>query len=166
MLPLSTLHELFDYNYWARDRQLQACAALSESDFLRPMASSFSSLRDTMEHLVAVEWVWLERWLGRSPRAMPAWNLHNLAAVADRWRLVERDMRAYLAGLKQEDLDRVFTYVNTRGKEWTYPVGRTMMHLLNHQSYHRGQVTTLLRQLGAEASSVDLLVAYDMGFRL
>jgi uncharacterized damage-inducible protein DinB len=157
---------LFDYNYWARDRQLEACAALPESDFLKPMGSSFSSLRDTLEHLVAVEWVWLERWQGRSPRGMPPWNLQTVAAVADRWRMVERDMRAWLSHLKQDDLNCPLTYTNTKGKQFTYPLGRTVMHLLNHQSYHRGQVTTLLRQLGAEALPVDLLVAYDMGFRL
>ncbi|MBZ5582438.1 MAG: DinB family protein [Acidobacteriia bacterium] len=166
MVPLSSLHELFDYNYWARDRQLEACAALAESDFSKPTGSSFSSLRDTLEHLVAVEWVWLERWQGRSPRGMPPWNLRTVAALADRWRMVERDMRAWLANLKQEDLDCPLTYTNMKGKQFTYPLGRTVMHLLIHQGYHRGQVTTLLRQLGAQALPVDLLVAYDMGFRL
>src|SRR5438445_401489 len=57
---------MFDYNYWARDRQLKACKALSPEQFLRPMGSSFSSLRDTLAHLVAVEWVWQERWRGNS----------------------------------------------------------------------------------------------------
>src|SRR5882672_7998391 len=56
MVPLATLHELFGYNYWARDRQLEACAALSQEQFQRPLGNSFSSLRDTPAHLIGAEW--------------------------------------------------------------------------------------------------------------
>ena len=70
-ISLTALNELFDYNYWARDRQLQACAGFTEEQFLRPLGNSFPSLRDTLTHLVAVEWLWLERWRGRSPRRVP-----------------------------------------------------------------------------------------------
>jgi uncharacterized damage-inducible protein DinB len=45
------LQELFEYNYWARDRQLEACASLTQEQFLRPMNNSFPSLRDTLAHL-------------------------------------------------------------------------------------------------------------------
>ena len=70
MIPPSVLRELFEYNYWARDRQLQACTALTQEQFLRPMHSSFSSLRDTLAHLQWAEWVWLERWRGHPPTAL------------------------------------------------------------------------------------------------
>jgi len=69
-ISLSVLKELFAHNYWARDRQLQACAALSGEQFLRPLGNSFPSVRDTLAHLLAVEWLWLERWRGRSPRVL------------------------------------------------------------------------------------------------
>lgn len=167
MIPLAAVQEMFDYNYWARDRQLQACAALTQEQFVRPMGSSFSSLRDTLVHLVAVEWLWLERWRGRSPRSLlRAEDFPTLAAVADRWRMVEREMREYLAGLSDAALDLPLTCVSTRGQTWTHPLGRMILHLLHHQTYHRGQVTTLLRQLGTQPPPVDLLNAHDMGFRL
>jgi len=167
MLQPATVHEWFDHNYWARDRQLQACAALTPEQFLRPLGGSYSSLRDTLAHLVAVEWLWLERWRGRSPRSMlPAEDLPTLAAVEDRWRAVERDMREYLAGLTEEALERPITYVNFRGETWTYLLWRMVSHLMLHQSLHRGQVTTMLRQLGVQPPAVDFLVAHDMGFRL
>jgi uncharacterized damage-inducible protein DinB len=166
MVPLETIRELFDYNYWARDRQLEACAALTEEQFLRPLGGSFSSLRDTLAHLAGVEWLWLERWQGRSPRAQPPpEGFPTLAFTAERWRAVERDMREYLAGLTEEALRLPMTCVGTRGNTWTYPLWRMHVHLLNHQSYHRGQVTTLLRQLGATPARVDFLVAHDAGFR-
>src|SRR5258708_9643613 len=165
MVPSATLCALFEYNYWGRDRQLEASAALSQEQFLRPLGSSFSSLRDTLAHLVAAEWIWLERWLGRSPTALPsAEEFPTLARVEERWREVERDMREYLRGLKEDQLPRPLSYKNFAGVTWTYPLWRAMLHLVNHQTYHRGQVTTLLRQLGVRAASVDLLVADDEGY--
>lgn len=162
MIPLATLRELFDYNYWARDRQLEACAALTPEQFLRPLGSSFSSLRDTLAHLVGAEWIWLERWRGRSPAKTEAAEyagekFATLAAIEERWRAVERGVREYLDRLDEATLSRPLTYQNLQGEPWTYPLWRTLLHVVNHQTYHRGQVTTLLRQLGAKAAPIDFL---------
>jgi uncharacterized damage-inducible protein DinB len=162
MVPFVTLREMFDYNYWARDRQLAACATLRESDLLHSLGGSFPSLQETLAHLVSVEWLWLERWQGRSPRSMPpAEELLDLAAITGRWQAVERAMRQYLAGLTEETLDSPVTYVNFRGEQWTYVLWRMMVHLLLHQSFHRGQVTAMLRRLGIDPPPVDFLVAHD-----
>jgi len=167
MILRTALGELIDYNYWARDRQLQACAALSPEQFLRPLGASFSSVRDTLAHLVAVEWIWLERWRGRSPQALlAAEEFPTLAAISERWSAVERELRAFLGGLSDDALERTFTYVNSKGETWTYLLWRAVFHVLNHQSYHRGQVTTQLRLLDVEPPQVDFLLALDMGFRL
>jgi uncharacterized damage-inducible protein DinB len=166
-IALSTFHELFDHNYWARDRQLEACAALTEEQFLRPLPGSFASLRDTLVHLLAVEWLWLERWRGRSPRTLlnPE-QFTTVAATCERWRTVESEMRAFLATLDEAVLERPMTCIGTRGNSWTYELWRMILHLLNHQNYHRGQVTALLRQLDVQPPKVDFLDAVDAGFRL
>jgi len=163
MTPLDTLRELYDYNYWARDRQLEACSKLRHEQFLWPMGSSFSSLRDTLAHLLVVEWVWLERFQGRSPRALPDWldPLRDVASIRERWWSLEQDMHAYIGGLDADALERPLSYVNLKGEAWTYPLGQALFHLVNHQTYHRGQVTTLLRQLGAESVAIDYLVYRD-----
>lgn len=180
MIPTETLRELFDYNFWARDQQLKACRALTPEQFLRPMGSSFSSVRDTLAHLLVAEWIWHERWRGRSPRTIPGvpeglsfeemtqrWNeqFPTLASLGERWRAVEGDIRNFLTGLGEKDLAREVSYVNIRGEAWSYPLWRAMIHVVNHQTYHRGQITTLLRQLGAKAPQIDLLYAHDVGFR-
>ena len=72
MISLATFHELYNYNWWARDRQLEACAAVTPEQFLKDLCGSFPSIRDTLAHLVAAEWLYLERWQGRSPTSMPA----------------------------------------------------------------------------------------------
>jgi uncharacterized damage-inducible protein DinB len=169
MIPLHTVRELFDYNYWARDRQLQACETLTEEQFQTSMGSSFSSVRDTLLHLLMAEWVWLERWQhDRSVskddvKEFSAEALPTLDDIRRRWMGVENDMRRYLSTLTEETMSEPLTYVNFKGETWTYPRWHTLFHLINHQSYHRGQMTTLLRQLGVAAPQVDFLVAKDSG---
>ncbi len=162
---LPTLREMFDHNYWARDRQIEAGAPLSQEQFTRLLGGSFPSLRETFAHLVAVEWIWLERWRGRNPRALiPMDDFPTLEAVRERWAEVEREMRSYLDGLDEEALAKPRTIVSTRGEQWTYPLWQMITHLLNHQAYHRGQITNMLRMLGAAPPRIDFLVGEDVGF--
>ncbi len=170
MIPLTTIQELFDYNYWARDRQLEACAQVSQEQFVRPMGSSFSSLRDTLAHLVGAEWIWLERWRGKSPtmkdaQEFAAEKFPTLGTVQERWQTVEAGVREYLARLTEHGLVGPLRYVNVKGETWTYPLWQTLFHVVNHQTYHRGQVTTILRQLGLQGAPIDFLVAQDSRFR-
>ncbi len=180
MISLEVLRELYDYNYWARDRQLEACAALSSEQFLRPMGSSFTSVRDTLAHVMGSEWIWLERWRGRSPRTLPGvseglpvaeifrrWNdqFSTADAIRERWGGIEADLRAYLFALDEQALLRDLVYVNIHGKAWTYALWRTLLHVANHGTYHRGQITTLLRQLGSSAPETDFLIMQDEGLR-
>ncbi len=163
-ITLFTFKELFAYAWWARGRQLDACAALTPEQLMQNLGGSFACLRDTLAHSVNVEWLWYERWNGRTPAAAPpADALPTLDAVRARWNEVEDHMKAFLAGLDDKKLEKVITCTGTRGNSWTYPLWKFMMHLLNHQSYHRGQVTHMLRQLGIKPPSVDYLKALDEG---
>ena len=124
MMPLNTVRELFVYNYWARDRQLDACAGLTGEQFLRPMGNSFPSLRDTLAHLLGAEWIWLERWRGSSPKALPAaTDYPSLAALREAWRPTEQGLRDYLDGLTEEVFAGSFSFTNAKGETWTYPSG-------------------------------------------
>ena len=162
MISLEVLRELYDYNFWARNQQLAACATLSEEQFTRPLGSSFGSLRDTLKHLVGADWVWVQRFHGQSPQSVPWLNdAQTLEAMRGRWKKVEDDMRAYLATLQPEALGAPLTYQNFRGETWTYALWQCLVHLVNHGTYHRGQVTMALRQLGATPPGIDFLVYYD-----
>ena len=164
-ISLAAINELFSYNSWARDCQLQACAALTEDQFVRSLGSSFASVRDTLVHMVETELIWLERWRGQSPQTMLSpQDFPSLNAVSEQWRAVEREMREYLATLSEDTLEQPVTYVSQKGDTFTYELWRPMLHVVSHQSYHRGQVTTLLRQLGLQAPVVDFLPGYRVGF--
>ncbi len=166
MTLFGAANEMLAHNYWARDCQLRACAALGRSQFVQPLGGSFPSIRDTLVHLLAVEWLWLERWRGKDVRSL--WGPEDFPAiepVAERWRSVEQQMRGFFGGLDEAAMERVIPVVSTRGEQWSYPLWRMLLHLMNHQNYHRGQITTQLRLLGATPPRVDFLVGQDVGFR-
>jgi len=166
-ISLATINELFAHNYWARDCQLQVCAALTQEQFVRNLGSSFASVRDTLAHMIETEWIWLERWLGRSPQsALSPQEFPSLRAVTEEWNAVEREMRKFLATLNDEALAKPVAYLSQKGDSFTHELWRPMLHLINHQSYHRGQVATLLRQLGLQPPTVDFLPGCRMGFRV
>ncbi len=152
---------LYDYNSWANHRTVDACAALTTEQFLKDLGSSFRSVRDTLAHILGGEWVWLERFQGRSPRTMPSADAYpDLAALQARWAEIERNLLTFVAGLKQQDIDRVFEYKTMNYGVYKNPMGQALQHLVNHGTYHRGQVTTLLRQLGVKPAATDLIHFY------
>jgi uncharacterized damage-inducible protein DinB len=152
---------LYDYDGWANRRILDACAALAPEQFTRDMGSSFRSVRDTLAHILGAQWVWLERFQGRSPGALPkADQFPDLTVLRVRWDEVQRDLLAYVGGLSAGELDGTFEYRTSRGDVFRNVLWQTLQHLVNHGSYHRGQVTTMLRQLGAAPVSTDLIGFY------
>jgi len=156
------LRHLYGFNRWANGRILDACARLTREQFVQTIPSSFPSVRDTLAHILAAEWIWLERWKGSSPRVFPDdTGLTTVEALRERWRTVEREQRAFIESVRDPDLREILTYVNIKGETWSYPLGHTLQHVANHSTYHRGQVTTMLRQLGAEPPTTDLLVFDD-----
>ena len=155
---------LYDFNAWANERTLDSCAALAPEQFTRDLGSSFRSVRDTLAHIYGAQWVWLERWHGRSPKALPkAAELESFDALRSRWREVQDGQRAFIETMTPARMDESMTYVNFAGQTWTYPLGETLLHVANHGTYHRGQIATMLRQLGKTAVSTDYLRWIDTG---
>lgn len=153
--------ELYEYNRWANRRVLDAASRLSVEEFTKDMGNSFPSVQATLAHIVSAEWIWLSRWQGISPTGIPeSWDLSTIEVVRERWEEVARGQEEFLAGMTDEGLNGVLSYRNARGQEAALPLKHILRHVVNHSSYHRGQVTTLLRQLGAEPVSTDLVRFY------
>ncbi|HXW62618.1 MAG TPA: DinB family protein [Candidatus Acidoferrales bacterium] len=160
-MNIEDLRTLYDYNSWANHRALEACAAVTPAEFTRDLGSSFRSLRDTLAHIYGAEWIWLERWHGRTPAALPSsTDFPNLETTRRRFAEIDRDLVDYVASLTAGDLQRVMDIKTTAGAVYSQPLWQMLQHLANHSTYHRGQVTTLLRQLGAKAVSTDLIGFY------
>jgi uncharacterized damage-inducible protein DinB len=157
---------LNEYNQWANARMLDVASKLSAEQFTADLQSSHRSVRDTLAHTLAAEWIWLERWKGTSPKALlTAADFPTVESLRERWSQVQKNYTQFFSALTDESLAEVIAYTNTRGEEWRYPLGGMIQHLMNHSTYHRGQVTTMLRQLGAEVTPVDLLVFMDVARR-
>ena len=152
---------LIDFHYWARDRVIAAVEALSAEQYARPMGNSFSSVRDTLNHTYGAEWIWYSRWNGESPTGFPTEDLPDPATLRARWSDLEGKVRAYLGAAGPEGLSRALDYRLLSGKSGTSTLWEMVVHVVNHATYHRGQVTTLLRQLGAApAASTDMITYF------
>ena len=153
---------LVDYNYWARDRLFEALAALTPEQFTRPLGNSFSSIRDTIAHICDAESIWLRRWRGEQPQGFQnSDRIADLAAAREEWVGLEREMREMVEALGPEGVERLIHYKDLRGAPRSDVFWQMLQHVVNHGSYHRGQVTTMLRQLGAApARYMDLIVYY------
>ncbi len=158
---LEKIKSLFQYNSWACHRTLDSCGALSAGEFTRDLRSSFPSVRDTLVHLMLVEWIWLERWHGRSHSTYPSVNdFPDLARVRARSAEIEKNLGQFVFALNPEGLTQRVEYKNTKGIPYSNAMWEMMLHLVNHQTYHRGQVATLLRQMGHKPNAGDLAVFF------
>jgi len=148
--------ELFDYGSWANARMFGAAAALTTEQLEAAVASSFPSVLATLAHIVGVEWIWLRRWLGESPAAIPEWIARpSLRDLQERLAAVEEERAGFLASRTEEDLKAVVTYRGLDGQTFSLPLGKLIRHVVNHSTYHRGQLATLLRQAGHTPPSTD-----------
>ena len=161
-MNLQDLRTMLDYHYWARDRLLDALEALPPDQLTRDLGSSFKSIHETVAHTYAAEWAWYSRWHGQSPTALlPPDQFPDLASIRTAWSQHEAKMRAFLDKLGDEGVSRVFEYRLLSGQAGASPLWEMLQHVVNHASYHRGQVTTMLRQLGAApAKSMDMIAYY------
>ncbi|HEV8265473.1 MAG TPA: DinB family protein [Gemmatimonadales bacterium] len=153
--------ELFAYNAWANRTLFDAVAAVPVEDYLRDLKSSHGGIHGTLCHTVWAEQLWLTRWLGTPPPAVPQGrDLSALADVRRRWEEVETQRARFLTGLTEARLDEQVRVKPTTGGEYLHSYRQMVRHLVNHSSYHRGQVVTMMRQVGVKPPSTDLILFY------
>ncbi|HEU5210142.1 MAG TPA: DinB family protein [Longimicrobiales bacterium] len=150
------LKRLFTYTDWANGAILDATAALQHEQLTRDLHSSFPSVRDTLVHIAESDWIWLRRWTVESPAGPPDWRVETHADVRQRWEDVMRERQAFLAPLDDAAMQRTVEYRRLDGSEHRSALWELLLHVVNHSTYHRGQVTTMLRQLGAPTVATDM----------
>ena len=161
-MNLKDVRNLVNFHYWARNRMLDAVRLLSPEQYTKDVGGSFGSVRNTVVHTFAAEHLWFSRWIGVPVTGLlgPE-NYPDLESVRAAWTDLEARLRAYFAGLDEEGVQRVLHYKSLAGVESASQIWQMLQHVVNHASYHRGQVTTLLRQLGvAPPKATDLIAFY------
>jgi len=158
-VTVNEVADLFAYSRWANGRVFSTAEGLTPEELAAPVASSFPSIRETLGHIAAAEWVWLRRWRGENPKSVPTWSTDSdLADLRDQLAAVEAERGEYLAALTDADLGRLVEYKTMAGQAQADPLASLIRHVVNHSTYHRGQVATQLRHLGKSPPSTDLVL--------
>jgi uncharacterized damage-inducible protein DinB len=159
---LEAIHSLYAYNTWANARLLDAAACFDPVQWVTPDEGGYGSVRDTLVHIAAAEWLYLERWRGRSPTVLwDAAAFPDAAALRTRWAMVEAEMQAFVADLTEGDLGRIVSYVNLQGETWAYPLWQQLLHQANHATQHRSEVAVQLTRFHQSPGWLDFLVFLD-----
>src|SRR5215213_3620736 len=162
-MNLSDIQGLFSYTEWANDLAMEAAAKLPNESLCREFGISHNSIFGTLLHMAGAEWLWLERWSGRSPRKAEAWarwtvqSCADLPTLAERWIEVANHRAQYVSHLDESTLTAELPFKLLTGDPSSMPLVNQMQHVVNHSTMHRGQVVGMIRQLGLEPPATDLL---------
>jgi len=150
---LEHLRRQFAYDAWA-NREVLAALGASPSPAERP--------RQLLAHILAAEWLWLER-IKERPQSLPVWPDFSpeqcgeqIADLASRW-------REFLRELTATRLSEKVQYKNSKGEPWTSTVEDILTHVLLHSAYHRGQIAGQLRAAGEQPPYTDFILAARQG---
>lgn len=162
-MNVSDIKHLFNYTEWANGLAMDAAAQLPDENLRRDFGISHKSIFGTLVHMAGAEWIWVERWHGRSPAKAEAWSLWSTESCADlrmlneRWRdLIDRRAQ-FVSELDEDRLASELAFNLLSGDPSSMRLVDQMQHVANHATMHRGQVVGMIRQLGLEPPSTDLL---------
>ena len=140
---------------------LGAVDSLSEELLYNDLKTSFGNLHGTLVHICAAEDVWLQRFTGTaSPKFLKVANYQDYASVKSKWGEVEKSMLTYIHSLTEEQLQQKSTFLVIKGEPVSNVLWQALQHLVDHGTYHRGQITSMIRQLGGTPANTDLIGFY------
>jgi uncharacterized damage-inducible protein DinB len=162
-MNVTDIRHLFDYTEWANRLVMDAAATLPDEQLRRNTGISHHSIFGTLLHMAGAEWIWLERWNGRSPAGIETWaawspeSCETLAALHRRWQDIVDRRAQFIAGLDESRLMAQLAFKLLNGNSDSRPLAGLMQHVVNHATLHRGQVVGMIRQLGITPPATDLL---------
>jgi uncharacterized damage-inducible protein DinB len=156
-VSLATLRTLYDHHWWANRTLLDTTARLGEAKAAQDVGRQFSepSLKRMFFHIFGVDGLWLARWQGVSPTSIPD-EPATLAGLGERWVILEREQKTFLAGLRAADLERVIDYRLLSGKAYRQPLGLLLHHVTDHGTHHRSEIATMLTMVSGSPPGTGL----------
>jgi uncharacterized damage-inducible protein DinB len=150
-----------EFMKWADEIVLGALSEVPADKISADVGSSFKSMLGTLNHVYLAELVWLKRVQGETNArladlAIPA----DMNALAQAWPEVHRKWLERAGSFSEEEWNKLCAYRTSTGAEFSLPYWQIVLHLVNHGSYHRGQVATMLRQSGVTPPGTDLAMFY------
>jgi uncharacterized damage-inducible protein DinB len=162
-MPISaaSARELLLYMLWADRLTLGALRGVQPDHLTRAAGVSFGSLLGTLVHTLSSQRRWLARFSGlaEDPPLRTA-DFPDLLTWIQAWEESASGVEAFLASLTDEQLELPLNWTASSGEAATAPLWQAVLHLVNHATYHRGQVVSLLRQMGYPPPSTDLIAFF------
>jgi uncharacterized damage-inducible protein DinB len=162
-MNLGDIKQLFTYTEWANDLAMDAASRLPDESLDRDVGISHRSILGTLVHIAGAEWIWLERWRGRSPGKAEAWSkwstdaCGDLVTLKDRWTELVTQRTRYVSELDEPTLAADLSFTLLSGDPSSMPLINQMQHVVNHSTMHRGQIVGMIRQLGFDPPATDLI---------
>ena len=145
------LQQYAAYNFWANKIITEKIAELPTDIIEKEMNSSFSSIFKTVIHLMDVESIWWQRLKLQEHVEWPGKTFDgNFESLSKELLILSKQWNDWIQNTNDANLTHVFAYHNSKKKYFKQPVYEALLHLFNHQSYHRGQIITMLRQNGID----------------
>ncbi|GAC1420758.1 MAG: DinB family protein [Flavisolibacter sp.] len=137
------------YHLWANQQITEAIGLLPEEKHNYEIESSFKSLYKTVLHLWDAESIWWQRMKLQERVVIPSESFNgNMKELIQNLLLQDKQWSEWVSHAQEHVLQHVFQYQNSRKEHFKQPIYQMVLHLFNHGTYHRGQLVTLLRQLG------------------
>jgi len=159
-MNINDLKILYLYNYWARDQVLHAAANLSHTQISAQSSISFGSMLSNLTHMLNAEWIWRNRCqMKHSPKSMLLEEkITDFETLHHTWLNEEIQMRSYLRELEQRDLDCIVKYGQMTGQEQSNLLWHILVHVVNHGTQHRAEVSSKLTELGNSPGNIDFIL--------
>lgn len=158
-MQISEILTLYQYNYWANARVLDATAEVSHAEFTAPAKLSHGSLRGTLVHILSAEWIWRKRCQeGVSPSTLLAEEeFPTLATLRTQWQIEEQAWRSFLASLDDEAPLETVRYTTTKGTPYENTLWHVLVHVVNHGTQFRSEAGVVLSEYGHSPGDLDFI---------
>lgn len=157
--PMFSSH--VSYHLWATQEMFQSISSVDDASIERNLGTSFGSLHGTLNHMFAADRIWIDRLNGKTDATLQAVATPaGISTLEDEWTDILKATALDVSHFATEDFIASRHFVNSQGTTFTMPVWQILLHMINHGTAHRGQVTGMLRQLGVKPTGTDLVQFY------
>jgi len=147
------------YSTWASQRVFEAAKKLSPGELTRNVGVSHGSILGTLSHIHFADRIWYSRVV--DPKE-PVIRESDLPTLEQEWPAIQRKWETWAEGLQDADLGRLVPCKSPDGIAYQVAAENAVLHLVNHNTLHRGQVVGMIRQLGIAPPPTDLMMYYRM----
>jgi uncharacterized damage-inducible protein DinB len=163
LVSAEVLRSHIAYTAWASRMLVEAAGGLSREELTRDFGTADKSVLGTLVHIFAADRVWLARFKGPSPNVFITDADYDLAVIQNDWAALHQRWKAWAGELTDEAARADVSYTDMSGNLWRQPLGQLVLHVVNHGTHHRGQVSGFLRVMGHVPPKLDLVNYYRMG---